>query len=58
MLLAALAVMAADGGLGAASAAVTAAWIVALSPLLSGAVVRTHFDLVPGRADARRRCSR
>src|SRR5262249_31604504 len=27
--------------------AVAAAWIVALSPLLTGAVVRTHFDLVP-----------
>ena len=27
--------------------AATAAWIVALSPLLTGAVMRTHFDLVP-----------
>ena len=27
--------------------AATAAWIVALSPLLTGAVMRAHFDLVP-----------
>ena len=37
----------ADGGAWRASAPLTAAWIVALSPLLTGAVVRTHFDLVP-----------
>jgi hypothetical protein len=46
MLAAALAVMALTAAL-ARERAVTAAWIVALSPLLTGAVVRTHFDLVP-----------
>jgi hypothetical protein len=46
MLAAALAVMVLTAAL-ARERAVTAAWIVALSPLLTGAVVRTHFDLVP-----------
>lgn len=46
MLVAALAVMLLTAAL-ARERAVTAAWIVALSPLLTGAVVRTHFDLVP-----------
>jgi hypothetical protein len=45
MLVAALAVMLLTAAL-ARKRAVSAAWIVALSPLLSGAVVRTHFDLV------------
>jgi hypothetical protein len=46
MLAAALAVMLLTAAL-ARERALTAAWIVALSPLLTGAVVRTHFDLVP-----------
>jgi hypothetical protein len=46
MLVAALAVLLLTAAL-ARERALTAAWIVALSPLLSGAVVRTHFDLVP-----------
>jgi hypothetical protein len=45
MLLAALAVMPLTAVL-ARDRALTAAWIVALSPLLTGAVVRTHFDFV------------
>ena len=45
MLVAALAVMLLTASL-ARERALTAAWIVALSPLLTGAVVRTHFDLV------------
>jgi hypothetical protein len=45
MLIAALSVMLLTAAL-ARKRALTAAWIVALSPLLSGAVVRTHFDLV------------
>ena len=45
MFVAALAVMLLTAAL-ARERAVTAAWIVALSPLLTGAVVRTHFDLV------------
>ena len=43
---AALAVMLLTASL-ARERAATAAWIVALSPLLTGAVMRTHFDLVP-----------
>jgi glycosyl transferase family 87 len=46
MLAAALAVMLLTAAL-ARERALTAAWIVALAPLLTGAVVRTHFDLVP-----------
>jgi hypothetical protein len=46
MLVAALAVMVLTAAL-ARERALTAAWIVALAPLLTGAVVRTHFDLVP-----------
>jgi Glycosyltransferase family 87 len=46
MLAAALAVMLLTAAL-ARERAVTAAWLVAFSPLLAGAVVRTHFDLVP-----------
>jgi hypothetical protein len=46
MLVAALAVMLLTAAL-ARERALTAAWIVALAPLLTGAVVRTHFDLVP-----------
>jgi hypothetical protein len=46
MLLAALAVMLLTAAL-ARERALTAAWIVALAPLVTGAVVRTHFDLVP-----------
>jgi glycosyl transferase family 87 len=46
MLAAALAVMMLTAAL-ARERALTAAWIVALAPLLTGAVVRTHFDLVP-----------
>ena len=46
MLLAALAVLWLTAGL-ARERATTAAWIVALAPLATGAVVRTHFDLVP-----------
>jgi hypothetical protein len=45
MLVVALAVMLLTAVL-ARERALTAAWIVALSPLLTGAVVRTHFDLV------------
>jgi hypothetical protein len=46
MLAAALAVMLLAAAL-ARERALTAAWIVALAPLVTGAVVRTHFDLVP-----------
>jgi Glycosyltransferase family 87 len=46
MLVAALAVMVLTAAL-AREKALTAAWIVALAPLVTGAVVRTHFDLVP-----------
>jgi len=46
MLVAALVVMLLTAAL-ARERALTAAWIVALAPLLTGAVVRTHFDLVP-----------
>jgi hypothetical protein len=46
MLVAALAVMLLTAAL-ARERALTAAWIVALAPLVTGAVVRTHFDLVP-----------
>ena len=46
MLVAALAVMVLTAAL-ARERALTAAWIVALAPLLTGAVVRTHFDLIP-----------
>jgi Glycosyltransferase family 87 len=46
MLLAGLGVLVLTAAL-ARERAVTAAWVVALSPLLTGAVVRTHFDLVP-----------
>ena len=46
MLVAALAVMLLTAAL-ARERALTAAWVVALAPLVTGAVVRTHFDLVP-----------
>jgi hypothetical protein len=46
MLVAALAVMLLTAAL-ARERALTAAWIVALAPLVTGAVLRTHFDLVP-----------
>ena len=45
-LLAALAVLVLTATL-ARERGVTAAWIVALAPLATGALVRTHFDLVP-----------